>query len=65
MKLASDLTIGDVLRSKLPGDKNITPRTVLSVRPRTGLTRIETVFKDDPNKREIHELASNLELVVN
>lgn len=65
MKLAKDLTIGDVLRTKLEGDKGTPARTVVKVRPRTGLTRVETVFKDDANKREIHELRSDLELHVN
>lgn len=65
MKLTQDLTIGDVIRTKLAGDKQVAQRVVTRVIPRTGLTRVWTHHKADVGKQEIHEIPSDLELVVN
>jgi hypothetical protein len=64
MKAAVDLVIGDVIKSPLLDEKKGKPRTVVYVKPRTGLTRVHTVQKHNGNAREIFELRSDSQLIV-
>lgn len=58
--LVCDLTPGDVLTSKLPGDKKPTKRLVTDVIPRTGTTTFRTVGagRDPRQGGEVYELRS-------
>jgi hypothetical protein len=64
VKAAKDLQVGDVMRSKLLDDKAAQPRVIVRVRPRTGLTYVETQHKQQRNQREVFELRSNLKVIV-
>lgn len=55
-----DLNAGDVLTQKPCDDKTKTWRKVLSVKPRTGLTRVVTQRVSDKHHVEIFELPSSL-----